>query len=64
LNAIAVKRGQSLADMALAWNLREDKVTSVLIGASRPEQILDGVRVLENMHFEQDELDEIDKILA
>ncbi|MCR5764198.1 MAG: L-glyceraldehyde 3-phosphate reductase [Treponema sp.] len=64
LNAIAVKRGQSLAEMALAWNLREDKVTSVLIGSSRPEQIIDGVKFLQNMEFTKSELEEIDKILG
>ncbi len=64
LNEMAKGRGQSLADMALAWNLREDKVTSVLIGASRPEQILDNVRFLKNMEFTRDELNEIDRILS
>ncbi len=64
LNAIAMERGQTLAEMALAWNLREDKVTSVLIGASRPEQIIDGVKFLQNLQFTKAELEEIDNILC
>lgn len=64
LNDIASARGQSLADMALAWNLREDKVTSVLIGASRPEQITDGVKFLNKMQFSEDEISKIDRILV
>ena len=64
LNDIASARGQSLADMALAWNLREDKVTSVLIGASRPEQISDGVKFLNKMQFSEDEISKIDRILV
>lgn len=64
LNAIAMERGQTLAEMALAWNLREDKVTSVLIGASRPEQIVDGVKFLQNLQFTKAELEEIDNILC
>lgn len=64
LNDIASARGQSLADMALAWNLREDKVTSVLIGASRPEQITDGVKFLNKMQFSEDEISKIDRILG
>ncbi len=63
LNAIAEGRGQSLAEMATAWNLRRDKVTSVIIGASRPSQILDNVKALEHMEFTDEELAEIDKIL-
>ncbi len=64
LNAIAMERGQTLAEMALAWNLREDKVTSLLIGASRPEQIIDGVKFLQNLQFTKAELEEIDNILC
>lgn len=64
LNDIASARGQSLADMALAWNLREDKVTNVLIGASRPEQITDGVKFLNKMQFSEDEISKIDRILV
>ncbi len=63
LNELAGKRGQTLAEMALAWNLREPEVASVLIGASRPEQIADNVAALKNLEFSTDELKEIDQIL-
>ena len=61
LNEIAKNRGQTLAEMALAWVLRDGVVTSVLIGASKPSQILDNIKATENTTFTQDELDEIDK---
>lgn len=64
LNEVAKKRGQTLAEMALAWNLREPEIASVLIGASRPQQILDNVKALDHMDFSPDELSEIDQILA
>jgi L-glyceraldehyde 3-phosphate reductase len=63
LNELAVRRGQSLAQMALAWILRRKEITSVLIGASSPEQLEDNVAALRNQAFEQSELDEIDRIL-
>lgn len=63
LNSIAERRGQTLAQMALAWTLRSDAVTSALIGASKPEQILENVKALENTAFSKEELDEIDSIL-
>lgn len=62
LNALAQKRGQTLAEMALAWILRDGEVCSVLIGASRPEQILDNVRALDNREFSPEERAEIDAI--
>ena len=62
LNDIAAKRGQSLAEMALAWILRDGKVTSVLIGASKTSQILANVKALENTFFTAEELAEIDRI--
>lgn len=62
LNEIAVKRGQTLAQMALAWILKDGKVTSVLIGASRPEQILDNIKSLDNINFSSEELSQIDEI--
>ena len=62
LNEIADKRGQSLAQMALAWILKDGKVTSVLIGASRPEQILDNIKALDNIVFSEEELRLIDEI--
>lgn len=62
LNELAVQRGQTLAEMALAWILKDGIVTSVLIGASKPEQILDNIKAIENTSFSQEELDKIDKI--
>ena len=61
LNDIAAGRGQSLAQMALAWGLRDERVTSVLIGASRPEQLLDNLGALDNLAFTDDELTAIDE---
>ena len=60
LNGIAGKRGQTLAQMALAWVLRGGRVTSALIGASRPEQVEDCVGALKNLDFSDAELAEID----
>lgn len=62
LNDLAAQRGQTLAQMALAWILRNGIVTSVLTGASRPEQILDNIKVAENTGFTTDELALIEKI--
>ena len=62
LNGIAQKRNQTLAEMALAWILKDGGVTSVLIGASKPEQILDNIKAIENTNFTKEELAEIDKI--
>jgi L-glyceraldehyde 3-phosphate reductase len=64
LNDVAVKRGQSLAQMALAWILRDPRVTSVLIGASKPEQLTDSLKCLEQTAFEQSELSDIESILS
>ncbi len=61
LDAIAKSRGQTLAQMAIAWVLRGGKVTSALIGASRPEQIEDCVRALDTPNFSETELTEIDR---
>lgn len=61
LNAIAGQRGQSLAQMAIAWVLRKGRVTSALIGASKPEQVVDCVKAIENPDFTDEELKEIDK---
>ncbi len=60
---LANERGQTLAQMALAWILRDGDITSVLIGASKPAQILDNVGMLRNMQFSKEELDQIEKIL-
>jgi L-glyceraldehyde 3-phosphate reductase len=61
LNQIAQRRGQSLAQMALAWVLRRKEVTSVLVGASSPEQIVENVGALNQLEFSSDELKEIDR---
>jgi len=61
LNAIAERRGQSLAQMALAWTLRDARVTSALIGASRPEQVRENVGALANLAFSHEEIAEIDR---
>lgn len=63
LNDIAAERGQSLAQMALAWILRHKEVTTVLIGASRPEQLTDSLKCLENIQFSTEELNRIENIL-
>lgn len=63
LNAIAKERGQTLAQMALAWNLRLPAVTSVLIGASKVEQIEENVAALKNLAFSDEELKAIDEIV-
>lgn len=62
LNEIAQQRGQTLAEMALAWILRDGVVTSVLIGASKPSQILDNIGALKNTSFSAEELAKIDSI--
>jgi L-glyceraldehyde 3-phosphate reductase len=61
LNGMAAERGQSLARMALAWALRDPRVTSVLIGASSVEQLDDSLGALERTEFSEDELARIDK---
>lgn len=62
LNELAAQRGQKLSEMALAWILKDGIVTSVLIGASKPSQILDNIKALENTHFSEAELKMIDEI--
>jgi L-glyceraldehyde 3-phosphate reductase len=61
LNDIAARRGQTLAQMALAWVLRDARVTSALIGASNVDQLEDNVAALENLDLTDEELDEIDR---
>ena len=63
LNAIALKRNQSLAQMAIAWLLKDKRVTSVLIGVSKAEQLRDNVAALDNLNFTTAELEEIEAIL-
>ena len=62
LNEIANERGQTLAEMALAWVLKDGVVTSVLIGASKPSQILDNIKAINNTAFSAEELKRIDEI--
>ena len=64
LQEIAFARNQSLAEMALSWNLRNDKVTTVLIGAGRKEQVLDNAKIVNHLDFTKEELDAIEEILA
>ena len=64
LNEMAQQRGQSMAQMALSWLLKDSRVTSVLIGASRPELIEENVKALENLSFSAEELAQIDKHVA
>lgn len=64
LNEIAAGRGQTLAEMALAWVLRDEKVTSVIIGASSVEQIADNIKSVQNISFTPEELHEINSIIA
>ena len=62
LNEIAGQRGESLAQMALKWVLKDDVVTSVLIGASRPQQIIDNIKVVKSAGFSEEEICKIDEI--
>ncbi len=62
LNEIAVGRGQTLSQMALSWILRDGIVTSVLFGASKPEQVLSNLKALDNVSFTDEELQAIDRI--
>jgi L-glyceraldehyde 3-phosphate reductase len=64
LDAIAAGRGQTLAQMALAWVLRDGMITTALIGASRPEQVVDCAGAIGNLTFTADELAKIDTVSA
>jgi L-glyceraldehyde 3-phosphate reductase len=64
LQSIALERGQSLAQMAIAWLLKDPRVTSILVGASKLSQIADNVAALKNLNFEEEELSKIRKILG
>jgi L-glyceraldehyde 3-phosphate reductase len=63
LHEIALERGQSLAQMAIAWILKDKRITSVLIGASKTEQILDSLKALDNASFSDEELKKIESVL-
>ena len=62
LNELAAQRGQTLAQMALSWIMRDGAVTSVLIGASKPSQIEDNVKIVKRVPFTEEELNRIDEI--
>jgi len=64
LNEIARQRGQTLAEMAVAWVLRDPRVTSALVGASKVSQVDDNVAALKNLKFSAEELGTIDGVLA
>lgn len=64
LNELAAERGQTLAEMALCWVLKDDVITSVLIGASRPEQILDNIKIVGHTSFTSEELTQIERIVG
>jgi L-glyceraldehyde 3-phosphate reductase len=63
LNELAIKRDQTLAQMALAWILKDKRITSVLIGVSKPEQVTDSLQCFRNTWFSEEELSNIEKIL-
>ena len=63
LNKIAESRNQSLAQMAIAWILKDDRITSVILGASKPQQVTDAIGAIRNINFEKEELEKIDSIL-
>ena len=64
LNAIAEERGQNLAQMALSWILKDSRITSVILGASKSSQVLDSIKCLENYSFSAEELQKINQILS
>ncbi|MBZ5954246.1 aldo/keto reductase [Leuconostoc gasicomitatum] len=63
LNKVAIHRGQTLAEMALAWDLRQPEIASVLVGASRPEQLIDNIKALKTLNFSDADEKAIDAIL-
>ena len=63
LNAIAIERNQSLAQMAIAWVLKDERITSVILGASKPKQVTDAIGAIKNYNFSKEELERIDGIL-
>jgi L-glyceraldehyde 3-phosphate reductase len=63
LNKMAKERGQSLAQMALSWVLKDKRITSVIIGASKSSQVIDSIHCIKNPHFSEDELVQIEEIL-
>ena len=64
LNEVANHRGQTLAQMALSWILKDNRITTVLVGASKPAQLSDSLECLKNLQFSEDDLKQIEAILA
>ena len=64
LNEIAINRGQNLAQMALSWVLKDDRITSIVLGVSKANQIADSLKCLDNLTFSSDELEKINAILG
>ena len=64
LNEIAINRGQNLAQMALSWVLKDNRITSVVLGVSKPNQLADSLQCLENLTFSSDELQSINAVLG
>lgn len=64
LNSLALNRGQSLAQMAIAWLLKDTRITTVLVGVSRPEQLTDNIQTLNHLSFSEQELSEIKEIIG
>jgi L-glyceraldehyde 3-phosphate reductase len=63
LNTIAAERNQTLAQMAIAWILKDERITSVILGASKPKQVTDAIGAIKNYNFSKEELEKIDNIL-
>ncbi|MEO7120285.1 MAG: L-glyceraldehyde 3-phosphate reductase [Ginsengibacter sp.] len=63
LNKLAIERNQSLAQMAIAWVLKDDRITSLILGASKPKQVIDAIGAVKNLNFSKEELGRIDTIL-
>ena len=63
LNRLAFERKQTLAQMALAWVLKDERITSVILGASKPQQVINGIEAIKNYHFTKKELKKINSIL-
>lgn len=63
LNELAIARNQSLAQMSLAWVLKDERITSAILGASKPQQVTDAIEAIKNYHFSKEELNKIEFIL-
>lgn len=63
LNKLATERNQTMAQMAIAWVLKDERITSVILGASKPQQVMDAIESIKNYHFTKEELDKIEFIL-